>query len=97
MEQVEGDKRYEDLQALKEYILNRCCCGCEQNASHSEHLCLHSGKKVLATFYHKSTDVDDGIPRASLCKGYYDKIAPEGGTPGRRTETKCKSGTNRAV
>ncbi len=82
MGQVEGDKRYEDLHALKDWILNRCCCSCKQSASHSEHLCLHSGKKVLATCYHKSTDVDDSIPREFLCKRCYDKIAPESGTPG---------------
>jgi hypothetical protein len=40
-------------------------------------------KEVLATCHHKSTDVDDGIPRAFLCKGCHDKIAPEGGTSGR--------------
>jgi hypothetical protein len=83
MEQVEGDKRYEDLQALKEYILSRCCCGCEQNASYSEHLCRHSRKKVLATCYHNSTAIDDGVPRVFSCKGCYDKVAPEDGTPGR--------------
>ena len=83
MEQAEGEKRYEEFQALKEYVMNRCCCGCDQSAYYSEHLCLHSGRKVLATCYHKSTDVEDGIPRAFLCKGCYDKIAPEGGTPGR--------------
>jgi hypothetical protein len=67
METAEEDERYEEMQALKEYILNRCCCGCEQNASHSEHLCLHSGRKVMASCFHKSTCVEDGIPKAFLC------------------------------
>jgi hypothetical protein len=40
-------------------------------------------KKVVASCYHNSTDVDDGLPRAFLCKRCYNKIAPEGGTPGR--------------
>jgi hypothetical protein len=33
--------------------------------------------------YHISTDVDDGIPKAFLCKGCYDKVTPKDGTPGR--------------
>jgi hypothetical protein len=36
----------------------------------------------MSTCYHISTDIDDGIPNAFLCKGCYDKVAPEGGTPG---------------
>ncbi len=67
------------MQALKEYVLNKCCRGCEHNAVHSEHICLYSG---MSTCYHISTDIDDGIPNAFLCKGCYDKVAPEGGTPG---------------
>ncbi len=81
MESKEHDKRHEEFQALKEYYLNRCCCGCETMASHSEHLCLHSGRKVMPGCFHESTGVDDGIPRAFLCKGCYDKVAPEDGTP----------------
>jgi hypothetical protein len=83
MERVEEDERYEEMQSLKECILNRCCCGCEQNASQSVHLCLHSGKKVMVSCIYTSTDVDDGVPKAFLCKGCYDKVAPEDGTPGR--------------
>ena len=33
--------------------------------------------------YHNSTDIDDGISRAFLCKGRYDKVASKDGTPGR--------------
>jgi hypothetical protein len=84
MEREEQDKRYEEFQALKEYALNRCCCGCDTNASHSEHLCLHSGLKVMPGCFHESTDVKDRIPRAFLCKGCYEKVAPEDGTPKRR-------------
>ncbi len=41
LESAEEDKRFGEMQVLKKYILNRCCCGCEHNASHSEHVCLH--------------------------------------------------------
>jgi hypothetical protein len=85
VETAEEDERYEDMQAsLREYILNRCCCGCEQNALHSEHLCLHSGGKVMPGCFPKTTDADDGIPHTFLCKGCYDKAAPEDGTPNQR-------------
>ncbi len=84
LEIAEEDERYDEMQALKKYILNRCCCGCEENASHGEHLCLHSGKKVMPRCFHDSTDVEDGIPRTFLCKGCYDKVAPEDGTPNLR-------------
>ncbi len=39
---------------------------------------------MLSTCYHSSTDVDDGIPKAFPCKGCYDKVAPEDGTPNQR-------------
>jgi hypothetical protein len=39
---------------------------------------------VLSTCYHSSIDIDDGIPKAFLCKGCYDKVAPEDGTPNQR-------------
>jgi hypothetical protein len=35
-------------------------------------------------FHAASTDVEDGIPRAFLYKGCYDKVAPEDGTPNQR-------------
>jgi hypothetical protein len=72
LESMEEDKRFEEFQKSKDYVLNKCCCGHEQNASHSEHLCLHTGIKVIAGCYHKSTNVDDGIPKSFLCKGCYD-------------------------
>ena len=51
METAEEDEVYEEMQALKEYILNRCYCGCEQNAICSEHLCLHSCIRILMDLY----------------------------------------------
>jgi hypothetical protein len=41
-------------------------------------------EKLMPGCFHKSTDVDDGIPRAFLCKGCHDKVTPENGTPNQR-------------
>ncbi len=38
-------------------------------------------KESYGKLLYVSTDVDDGIPKAFLCKGCYDKVAPEDGTP----------------
>jgi hypothetical protein len=55
-----------------------CCCGCGLDASASNHYCIHTGKRVMAWYFHEAQEIDEGYSSKALCKGCFGQKKSEG-------------------
>jgi hypothetical protein len=55
-----------------------CCCGCGLDASASNHYCIHTGKRVMAWYFHEAQEIDEGYGSKALCKGCFGQKKSEG-------------------
>lgn len=47
LDSEEESNRNEEFQRLREYVLNKCCCGYEKNDMHCEYICLNLSEKSI--------------------------------------------------